>query len=78
MENREGNYYAIWFIKQDLMEEKNALLESMRDMSMSYRGDDPDFIIDWRDEFTARIEEINDILYKVNTKAYTAPSDDEV
>ena len=75
MDNREANYYATWFIKQDLMEEKQALLESMRDMSMSYRGDDPDFIIAWRDEFTRRVEEINSILYMVNTKAYSAPEE---
>ena len=75
MDNREANYYATWFIKQDLMEEKNALLESMRDMSANYHGDDPDFITAWRDEFTRRVEEINSILYMVNSKAYSAPEE---
>ena len=75
MEEREGNYYATWFIKRDLMEEKEALLESMRDMSLSYRGDDPDFIVAWRDEFTRRVEEINSILYMVNNNSIKAPEE---
>lgn len=80
MDNREANYHALWFIREDLNHEKSALLDSMRDMSLSYTGDDPDFIIAWKDEFTRRIEEINSILYNVNMRVYSAPEecDDEV
>jgi len=75
MNDREGTYQAMWFLKKDLKNEKMQLLESMRDMSLSYDGNS-DFYDAWKEEFTERLEEINRILLRVDTGYWRAPEDD--
>ena len=76
METRKGTYQATWFIKQDLKKEKSELLESMRDMSVQYLGGAEDeFYVSWRNEFSARVDEINRILLAVDCGSYTLPEE---
>ena len=42
MEERTGNYQAVYFIKEDLRAEKRALLEDMREIALNtWGGTDP-------------------------------------
>ena len=75
MNDRQGTYQAMWFLKKDLKEEKMQLLEAMRDMSLSYDGNSQ-YYDAWREEFTERLEEINRILLRVDTRYWQAPEED--
>ena len=67
MNDRKGTYQAMWFLKKDLKEEKMNLLEDMREISLNNTGGIMDELMK---EVTDRIEEINQILLKVDTGFY--------
>lgn len=67
MNDRNGTYQAMWFLKKDLKEEKMNLLEDMREISLNNTGGIMDELMK---EVTDRIEEINQILLKVDTGFY--------
>ena len=70
MNDREGTYQAMWFLKQDLKEEKSKLLEDMREISFTYwAGTNPD-IDKLLKLITNRVEEINKILLNVDSGSY--------
>ncbi|WVQ00215.1 hypothetical protein [Synechococcus phage MA01] len=67
MNDRNGTYQAMWFLKKDLKDEKMNLLEDMREISLNNTGGIMDELMK---EVTDRIEEINQILLKVDTGFY--------
>ena len=73
---RGASYPAVYFIREDLKREKVSLLEDMREISLNYWGGTDPIMDDLLREVTARVEEINEILRKVNTGVYVAPEDD--
>mgnify|MGYP000088402399 CR=1 FL=1 len=73
---RTAAWPAVYFIRDDLKNEKARLVDDMRGMSMNYwAGTDPiqDAMLK---NIGDRIEEINKILHNVNMGNYEAPSDD--
>lgn len=73
---RTAAWPAVYFIRDDLKNEKMGLVDDMMTMSSHYwAGTDPiqDAVLQ---NISDRIEEINMILHKVNMGMYEAPSDD--
>ena len=70
MNDREGTYQAMWFLKQDLKEEKSKLLEDMREISFTYWAGTNSDIDKLLTLITNRVEEINKILLNVDSGFY--------
>lgn len=76
MEERKGTYPAVYFIRQDLKDEKARLLEDMRDIALNTWGGTDPVLDEMMKYITSRVEDINKILVKVETGVYVAPEDD--
>ena len=76
MEERKGTYPAVYFIRQDLKDEKARLLEDMRDIALNTWGGTDPVLDEMMKYITSRVEDINKILIKVETGVYVAPEDD--
>lgn len=76
MDNRTGDYHAVYFIKEDLKAEKRALLEDMREIALNTWGGTDPVLDELMTKITRRVEEINAIMIKVETGVYAAPEDD--
>ena len=75
-EKREASYPAVYFIRMDLKNEKMELCMDLRELEYCSEHYPKEFIDHLKSDVTNRIEEINEILRKVDTGVYVAPEDD--
>ena len=69
----EGNFYAVWQIKDDLYAEKSRILNELHDHSTSMWANPQDYDRERTLELSARIEEINRILDGIRLGYYKNP-----
>ena len=67
----EGSYHAVYFIKEDLKREKETLLNELSNLSRTYWGGTDPVMDEYLKDLVARIEEITQILYRIDTGSYT-------
>jgi hypothetical protein len=74
--DRGASYPAVYFIRMDLKNEKMELCMDLRELEYCSEHYPKEFIDHLKSDVTNRIEEINEILRKVETGVYVAPEDD--
>lgn len=65
-EDRQGTWPAVYFIRDDLKNEKMYLLREMSEMGWVLTDESKDRL----KEISERVEEINEILLKVSMNGY--------
>lgn len=65
-EDRQGTWPAVYFIRDDLKNEKMWLLQEMGEMGWVLTEENEDRL----KEISERVEEINEILRNVNVNGY--------
>ena len=69
----EGNFYAVWKIKEDLRAEKNRLINELSDVSTSMWVNPTGYDKDETVRISVRVEEINTILDNIRLGKYEVP-----
>ena len=74
--DRGATWPAIYFIREDLKNEKTNLIEDMMGMTMNYWGGTDPAMDDVLKNINSRIEEINDIVRNVTLNLYQIAPDE--
>lgn len=70
----EGNFYAVWQIKDDLNREKQMILDELYGISTSmWQNNGSDYDKERTLELSARVEDINRILDGIRLGYYRSP-----
>ena len=69
----EGNFYAVWQIKDDLYAEKSRILNELHEQSTSMWNNPKGYDRERTLKLSARIEEINRILDGIRLGYYRNP-----
>ncbi len=73
---RTAAWPAVYFIREDLKNEKMSLVEDMRELSLHYWGGTDPIMDTLLKDISDRINEINDIIYNVTMNNYEVEPDE--
>ena len=73
---RTAAWPAVYFIREDLKNEKMSLVEDMRELSLHYWGGTDPIMDTLLKDISDRINEINDIIHNVTMNKYEIKPDE--